>query len=29
MTEKRKFPSNDPVIKLVPKIKDIGISADS
>ena len=29
MTEKIKFPSNDPLIKLVPNIKDIGIAADS
>ena len=29
MTEKIKLPSNDPVIKLVPNIKDIGIVADS
>ena len=29
MTEEIKLPSNDPVIKLVPNIKDIGIAADS
>ena len=29
ITEKMKLPSKDPVIKLVPNIKDIGIDADS